>query len=418
MDQLQSLTRLEGPAGVANPQDVDALRRGAVTLSQMLARAREGFARHCRAAAEAPESAEAFGGEKSFLLVWLEAAMRAVREAREKLTRGTAGEGQLISRERVLVDEFVSVRLLDMLADAQRALEETRAGTAREAIEKRIAEALSNELSYRGQNNFLRPEAGAPDQLDAYLARAARLKKHFEEVLFLDRETEQLDERVQQWMGTVGALLGGVIAFAAIQFAVLLRPPGRAELGWGLASLALLAGIGYAARHRMRHWGHSWLAGKVYRFHAQRVSRCRVPARRLPTRDVLIEAREWCHQSTSTRPDPLNPEAGASLPETHVRYLHKGSVLPQRELFAAGVRRVRHIFRYDLSPLFAHLDDDLKPVPVMAAGAAVRFVSVPRSYRVPVEVSVERGGTRTEERAEIVLDKNGLRRIVAQPGAV
>jgi hypothetical protein len=300
-----------------------------------------------------------------------------------------------------------------MLADSKDALEQTRAGPARRAIEKRIAEALRAEISYRREKGFLQPGALAPAELDAYLARAARLKKHFEEVLFLDRETEQLDERVQQWMGTIGALLGGVVAFAAVQLAVMLRPPGRVELGWGLAVLALLAGSGYAARHRMRHWGHYWLAGKVYRFHAQRISRCRVPARRLPTRDLLVEAREWCHQSTSSRPDPLNPEAGASLPATHVRYIHNGSVLPQSELAAAGVKRVRHIFRYDLSPLFPQLDDDLKPVPVLDEAGEVRFVGVPRSYRVPVQVAVECEGKRTEERAEIVLDKNGLRGVQA-----
>jgi hypothetical protein len=343
----------------------------------------------------------------------LEAALRAVQEARDKLTHGPEGEAKTIARERVLVDEYVSVRLLDMLADAQRALEQTGQGPVRDAVQERIDEALRGELDYRSRKDFLRPAPDAPDQLDAYLARAARLKKHFEEVLFLDRETNQLDERVQQWLGTLGALLGGVLAFAALQIAVLLRPPGRVELGWSLGVVALLAGIGYAARHRMRDWGSSWLAGKVDRFHAQRVTRCRVPARRLPTRDLLIEAREWFLQSTSSRPDPLHPEAGASLPETRVQYIHKGTVLPQRELSKAGVRRVRHIFRYDLSPLFPHLDDDLKSVPVTSESGALRFVEVARSYRVPVEVAVESDGRREKARVEIVLNKSGLSRIDA-----
>jgi hypothetical protein len=204
-DQLRTATRLDGPAGVANPQDLDALRRGAVTLTQMLARARDGFARHCRTAATEPETAAALGGEKSFLLVWLEAALRAVQEARDKLTHGLEGEAQTIARERVLVDEYVSVRLLDMLADAQRTLKQTGQGPVRDAIQERIDEALRGELDYRSRKIFLRPALDAPDQLDAYLGRAARLKKHLEEVLFLDRETNQLDERVQQWLGALGA---------------------------------------------------------------------------------------------------------------------------------------------------------------------------------------------------------------------
>jgi hypothetical protein len=410
-DQLQVLSRLDGPTDIARSPDVtvDSLRRGAVTLTQMLARAREGFARHCRTVASSQLS-DFEGGERGFLLIWLEAALRAVREAREELTRGQAQDAPLIVRERALIDEFVSVRLLEMLADAQRVLREAPPA-ARERSEVRIAQALRDEFAYREQRGLLHARPDSPEELDAYISRAARLKKHFEEVLFLERETEQLDERMQQWMGTVGALIGGIAAFLPIQIALTRRPPGPIELGWGLAALALLAGIGYAARHRMREWGRSWLAGKVYRFHAQRITRCRVPARRLATREVLVEAREWCHQTTSSRPDPLNPEAGASLPATQVRYVHKGAVLPQSELAAAGVRRVRHIFRYDLSPLFPRLDDDLKPVPVLGEDGAVRFVGVPRSYRVPIELRLAFASERYEDKAEIVLDKNGLRRI-------
>ena len=409
-EYLQTLTRLEGPADVARSPDVtvDALRRGAVTLTQMLARAREGFARHCQMASSQAGTFE--GGEMSFLLIWLEAALRAVRDAREKLIRAEAHEAPLITRERALIDEFASIRLLDMLADARRAVADAPAD-ARQVIESRIAQALRDEFAYREHKGLLRARPDSPEELEAYLSRAARLKKHFEEVLFLERETEQLDERMQQWMGTVGALLGGMATFVLLQTAVTFRRPGRVEVGWSLVALALLAGIGYAARHRMREWGRSWLAGKLYRFHAQRVTRCRVPARRLVTRDVLVEAREWCHQSTSSHPDPLNPEAGASLPATHVRYVHKGALLPQRALAAAGVRRVRHIFRYDLSPLFSRLDDELKPVPVTGEDGAVRFVGVARSYRIPIELRLTFAGERHEEKAEIVIDKSGLRRI-------
>src|SRR5438067_2424178 len=365
-EQLQTFSRLDGPTGVATSRDVtvDAVRRGAVTLTQMLARARDGFARHCKALFETEGGAEAEGsaaksfegGEKGFLLVWLEAALKAVHGAREKLVTRDAGEAPEIVRERELADEFVSVRLLEMLAESQRSLNGAARGGApselTEGVRARIDEALHGEFGYRERKRFLRAQRKSEADVDAYLARAARLKKHFEEVLFLDRETEQLDERVQQWMATVGALLGGIVAFVAIQVALTHRRPGPLEVGWGLSTLAMIAGLGYAARHHMREWGRGWLAGKMVRFHAQRISRCRVPSRRLPSRDVIVEAREWCHEATTSRPDPLNPEAGASLRTTHVRYLHKGVLYPQRELASAGVRSVRHIFRYDLSPLF------------------------------------------------------------------
>jgi hypothetical protein len=303
-----------------------------------------------------------------------------------------------------------------MLAESQRALQSAaRSGAPADltdGVRARIEEALRDEFVYRERKKFLRANRRSDVDVDAYLARAARLKKHFEEVLFLDRETEQLDERVQQWMATLGALLGGIVAFVAIQVAVTQRRPGPMEVGWGLATLALIAGLGYAARQQMREWGRGWLAGKVLRFHAQRLSRCRVPSRRLPSKDTIVETREWCHQATTSRPDPLNPEAGASLRTTHVHYLHKGVVHPQEELSEAGVKSVRHIFRYDLSSLFPRLDDDRKLVPVLDGNGRVSVIEAMRKYRVRVDVRVTFGGERHEHKAEIVLDKNGLHSVV------
>ena len=50
-DQLQSWTRLDGPADAVRVDaapSIDALRRGAISFANKLARASEGFARHCR----------------------------------------------------------------------------------------------------------------------------------------------------------------------------------------------------------------------------------------------------------------------------------------------------------------------------------------------------------------------------------
>src|SRR5207237_3253917 len=174
-----------------------------------------------------------------------------------------------------------------------------------EGVRARIDEALQGEFGYRERKKFLRAQRKSEADVDAYLARAARLKKHFEEVLFLDRETEQLDERVQQWMSTVGALLGGIVAFVAIQIALTHRRPGPLEVGWGLATLAMIAGLGYAARHHMREWGRGGLAGKMVRLHAQRISRCRVPARWLASKDVKGGA--------GFARDGRRPKAGASV---------------------------------------------------------------------------------------------------------
>src|SRR5450755_501637 len=49
-DQLQSWTRLDGPAETVEPGEhvtIDTLRRATISFAHKLARAGEGFARHC-----------------------------------------------------------------------------------------------------------------------------------------------------------------------------------------------------------------------------------------------------------------------------------------------------------------------------------------------------------------------------------
>ena len=114
------------------------------------------------------------------------------------------------------------------------------------------------------------------------------------------------------------------------------------------------------------------------------------------------------------QPDPLNPESGATVPVTLLSYEHKGNVVPHAALLASGVRRVKHVFRYDLSPMFGRLDDAMKPVPVLDpthASRKVRFIDAPRCYRVPISVRVECGGVVYEEQSTLVLHKRGLERL-------
>jgi len=409
-DQLQSFTRLDGPAEIASSADVtiDALRRGAVTLTRMLSRAREGFSRHCQSAVAGTGQDDIAG--QPFLTVWLHAALRAVHDAREKLTRPAPEDSALIARERLLVDEFVSVRLLDMLAHADGLVRGCAAPAgAFERPALSISQALRDEMAYRRSRGFLEAHAAAPEEeLERYLARSASLKKHFEEVLFLDRESEQLDERVQLWSRVAGALVGGVVVTLPLQFLISMR---AGDLGLGLIAIALLTGLAYAAREHIKERGRSWLSGKMVRFQSQRVLRCRAPARRLPKRDVVVEAREWCRQTTRTAPDPLHPEAGASLRATQVQYLHRGTVRPQPDLWKAGVRSVLHIFRYDLSPLLPRLDDEAKQVPVADADGHIAFVSAARRYQVPIVIGLSVDGERQTQLATLVLDRAGLRRL-------
>src|SRR6201991_5034384 len=112
-DQMQSFTRLDGPAyaAVGDVVTIDALRRGALAMANQLARASDGFQRHCRLAGSlfptTPHSAL-----EDVLTIWIEAAVRISEEARARLTKREKGEALELARERKLVDEYVSIRLL------------------------------------------------------------------------------------------------------------------------------------------------------------------------------------------------------------------------------------------------------------------------------------------------------------------
>ncbi|HVJ92551.1 MAG TPA: hypothetical protein VM580_22270 [Labilithrix sp.] len=421
-DQIQSFTRLDGPAITAGSDAVtiDALRRGALAMANQLARASDGFQRHCRLAASLFATAPHSELEDA-LTIWIEAAVRIAREARERLTRHDAAEPAELGRERKLVDEYVSVRLLEMLAGAERALsnvvESKSTHAARLApvvadVEARLAEVLGEELAYREARGFTNADPSSPQALEWYLDRASRLKKHFQEVLFLEPETFKVAERAYHWIAAFVAVLASLWTFVW-QVALINQQMTATTVSSGVVVLAILAGLVYAAKDRIKEIGRNWMTHRVHRvWGAQRITRYRAPRRRLASRDVVVTARESFHEGVATLPDPLNPECGASTAFTVLSYEHRGEVYANRQLVQSGVRRVKHVFRYDLSPLFARLDDATKPVPVLDEGSRrVRFIDAPRCYRFPVTVEVASGGQKHTERALLVVHKRGLERL-------
>jgi len=426
--QLQSWARLDGPVGRVGPNDdvtIDGLRRAAIAFAHRLMVAHDGFARHCRLAG-ALSANTPLDDLVDKLDLWLGVATATVCDARDQLVGAGAGESAELRRERALVDEYVSVRLLDTLAGAQRDLAWLKASrhAARHAraiasAETRIADALAAEIEYRQEHDYAWADPSSPAALERYLDRASSLKKHFQEVLFLESDIYQVAERIHHWVAAFVALLASTWAFVW-QIALLNhRPSTGSQVGSGIVLLATLAGVVYATKDRIKEIGRSWISGNVHRFYAQRVARWRAPVRRLPGRDVIVSARESFDQSVVSRPDPLNPASNATVLSTVIRYKHSGLVTAHSALRSSGVQGVKHIFRYDLSPLFARLDDTVKQVPVLdAVTRKVRFVDAPRCYRVPVRAHVRCAGTSREVDACLVLHKRGLDRIEMGPSRI
>ena len=422
-DQMQAFTRLDGPAHAPDAGDIatiDELRRGALATAHQLSRASKAFQRHCRLAvslfATAPHSEL-----EDALTIWIDAAVGISDEARQRLTRraSTGSEPAELARERELVDEYISVRLFEMLAGAERALVTVRDAKSPHAaaladvvadVETKLAGALERELTYRAERGHGNVDPSSPYALERYLERASRLKKHFQEVLFLEPSSYKVAERAYHWVAGFVALLASTWAFAW-QIALSTRASAANTVSSGVIVLAAAAGLIYATKDRFKEIGRSWMTNRVQRVYgAQRITRYRAPSQRLPGRDLVVSARESFDQAMVSQPDALNPDCGVSTVQSVLTYEHKGQVFPNAQLLGSGVRRVKHVFRYDLSPLFARLDDATKPVPVLEGGR-VRFVDAPRCYRLPILVEVVSGGIRQIDRGTIVMHKRGLERI-------
>ena len=414
--QLQGFTRLEEPqmVGVGDRDaTVNLLRQQVLVLQQMLQRARQGVLRHCHLVCEHPGEEAAIES----LITWLNTAFRALATARARAVASKANDSAEIVRERGLADEFISVRLIDFVADAEAMVDETllviatvdvRFRPSLAVVDEQLVRALDAELKYRESKGYLIADADSPTSLEQFVERSGRLKKHFEAVLALDREAYPVDERLHIWFTCFAALIGGACAFALQTY--LVRWSSDRTVGWGLVGLTVLMGAIYAMRDRIKEAFHRWLAGHVYRLYAQRVVCCFMPD--LSPRQMIVQAREWCNETTTSRPDPLNPESGATLRVTLVKHVHRGVIAPQPQFAAAGVRHVRQLFRYDLTPLCTRLHDPIKSIPVLDAGSGrAKFVGAPRRYQMPIRVLAATLEDRRELNASLILDKQGIVRI-------
>ena len=220
-DQLQGFTRLEEPQMVSASDDnasVNLLRQQVLVLQQMLQRARQGVLRHCRIVCEQPGDEAAVES----LITWLNMAFRALATARARAVASKVNDSAEIVRERGLADEFISVRLIDFVADAEAMVDETllviadvdvRFRPSLGVVDEHLVRALDAELKYREAKGYLIADADSSISLEQFVERSGRLKKHFEAVLALDREAHPADERLHIWFTCLAALIGGACAF-------------------------------------------------------------------------------------------------------------------------------------------------------------------------------------------------------------
>jgi hypothetical protein len=421
-DYVQQFTRLRSPTeeGALRVErgDPDELRRDVLGVAQRLKSLRQRYERTCIGAAAS--SVEPLHAQLEPQLRGLvDEAAALVAEMRRCLVAPAAGADASpeLVREWQLADEFLSHQLLDFYAGAHKALDEIVLGPYSRLREldsgwsdrlcDRIAEALAEELDYRKRAGLLNPRADSPSELSQFVERGSHLKKHFQNVLFLDVEAFMVDHRLRNWTGIAAASLA---ASFWLGFTLLPVGPG-ARAGLGVGTFAVLFAAAYAVKDRLKELARAWLAGGLTRLYGQRSVTLRLPSRIDPHRQELVEARETCDRQTVLAEDPLN-RLGGSRRMVVLGYRMRADLHASTVLARAGIRSIKHIFRYDLGPIFSRLDNAVKAVPVLDETARrVRFADAPKEYRLPVRLVASGDGVALARRAELVLSKRGIERL-------
>ena len=417
-DHLQILARLSSPDEEAPPDEpltFDGLRRSALGVARRMKLLRESIPRAALAHSLNPMPvAPALARDVERLL---DQAVALLAHARHHLLAARPTDSAELTCERALANEFLSGQLLELLTAAEETCAQMLGHDAlpgyhavANQLRAHIARALRAELAERDERGQLLPEGDDAEALALFLDRGAQLKKHFQEVLFLEPETRMVDQAVRNWVGAGGAALAFVIYFGLQTLQT------SAAAGLGLMTLMTVGALAYALKDRAKELTRQWLAGKLSHLYANRLLVLREPARFEPRRNVVMRARESMAQARVSMPDPLNPSAGSTQRAVTILYKQRARVTRLRGPTGGVFERLKIVFRYDLAPILTRLDDSVKRVPVPSPGRpGVRFAEAPRLYRVPMSVSVRSRAGIEKREGVIVLNRRGIARIQPAP---
>lgn len=391
----------------------DGFRRAVVGVSVRLARARDGFIRHATLMRSEPTAEE---NHVRALALWVDAARETLARARESLlSRSDVGHVEL-----ELADEFLSGRLWTVLTDCTRALREleqafesrtvANAPSNFDTAEHAISVAVNEEITYRRDHAMVNAEPVNALQLDRLGARLRWLKKHFEQVLMLERESYEVVNRASAWLSGAAAILA-YLWFFVVQTVFEHR---TATVGWGFVLFGLVSSLAYASRDRLKELGKDWLAGRVQRMFAQRVTRYRPPTTTAHRYAPIVVARESFSRS-ARQSGALDEELFHDV--TVVRFSHRGQVIRTEMPKAWNAPRVRLFFRLDLSGVLPRMKDAVRGfvTPDRTTGQ-LAIVDVARNYELPIVVRFDYEGTSEDGHHVLMVNKNGLVRVCDAAG--
>ena len=422
-EHLQIFTRLQSPAEEGpleiERDDLEELRRDTLGVAHRLKRLGQRFERACVATAaqlrELPDPALA-----GMLTDLVTQAVELMAEMRRQLViTDEAAPG--VRRECALADEFLSHSLIDFFAGCERACDDVLFGVKSslkesdapwsEDLRCLIAEGLSEELAHRRGKGFVNPHADGHAELAAFLERASRLKKHFQDVLYLDVEAVFIDSRVRYYVMIIAAALAAVVFLTMTAL-----PTGSgARAGVGVGTFLAVFVTGYALRDVIKEAARGWLTGRLMRLYGQRMVTLKLPKRIDPARRVLLETRETFDvEDAPFAADDAREEQLIGRPRrvVQLKFRMRATLHATPPLERAHIFSIKHIFRYDLSPIFARLDNAVKQVPVLDGNRRVRFADAAREYRFPARIAfTPLDGETIEHNAYLVLSKRGIERV-------
>ena len=360
--------------------------------------------------------------EGTDLLAALHAAVDGATQARQALDYLRDARDEALEREHGLADEFVSNQVLMLVTKIVRMMGPLRARSGRidpalqgdraDAVQAAVLDILKVEIAHRKQNNIKFADAHDAHEIEGFVQRGALLKKHFQQALFVEARAYMLDQRLRNWIAAAMAMVASVFYFVGQIW--LFANATAASTTFSLLVACAVGALVYAAKDRIKELGRDWLASRVKHGYADRVAHLSLQERMDPNHSDFALARETITLSRKMAPDPLN----AALGDTSVvhqlvikeRLKHDGLPI----LHQQGLVGLKHVFRYDFSPLLVKLDDQLKRVPVVGM-ARVHLKASTRVYSLPVTVRVHKLGTdfAITQRGHLRIRRNGLERFVA-----
>lgn len=420
--RLQILARLgspseDGKGALARPVGTDSIRRAALAAAHRAKTTRRRLLRGAvqRSRTLGPDDDwEAIGAE---LRASIELALADLRAARDGLGAPVEGEAADRARERVLAREFLSNHVIELIARTQRAIDQLRAKRRPDApqldallggLRASLARGLADELAFRREHGFPSPQSSDPAELERYVSRTSSLKKHFQEILFLRLDSQQVGNRVRYLVSSFAALAAALLVIPVT--AVTTGSHGLQGLGLGLSSSFVIAILAYGVRERIKEGVRGWLTARAAR--VGRLTTLTIPERPKVPALRVGRVREVFSTQTAKQIDPAHPDLNSTMPVIRLRYQLQGDMVGDARLALHGSRRVKMVFRYDLTPLFSRLHDPVEEVPVLdESGEGLHFAEAPRLYRIPIEAKIRYGAAQEDFEGTLLAHKYGLVRI-------